>query len=62
MAFVTTTISMSHMLTKGGFLDYLMREIATLKGATVYMSPQTADTLIRWELSEFDPHFVHEDF
>lgn len=62
MASILTTISYSALLSHDAFRDALYREIDMLRGITVYQSPNTADTLISWELSEFDPYFVHEDF
>ena len=43
-------------------MDAIQREVCSIKAMTVYRDPMTANTLIRWELSEFDPYFVHEDF
>lgn len=62
MAAINTSFTLSELLSSRGILDGLQRQIDGLRAVTVYHSPQTADTLIRWEFSEFDPYFVHEDF
>jgi hypothetical protein len=62
MAHFTSTFSFSDIISSRHMLDAIQREVYSIKAMTVYQSPMTANMLIRWELSEFDPYFVHEDF
>lgn len=62
MASITTRMPLSELLTRGAFFEEIQRCVETVKALTIYQSPYTGDTLLRWEISEFDPYFVHEDF
>lgn len=59
---VTTHISYLDLLSDRRMIDALIEAAGRVRSYTVYHDPYSADLLIRWELAEFDPHFVQEDF